>query len=99
MYRRPYIQVTRVTSTRLRRRDLDRERRGGGNQYPVDFSGDVPFKTPHDLPPGLSLRGSTCDVAAGALVDAHAHHADKVQGAIGVPVPAPVEAVTHDLTG
>jgi hypothetical protein len=53
---------------------------GGTNQYPVDFSGNVPFKAPHDLPPGLALRGAPRDVAAGALIDAHAHHADKVQG-------------------
>jgi hypothetical protein len=45
MMGRSYIQVTRVTSTRrLRRRHLGRGRRGGRNQYPLDFSGDVAFK-------------------------------------------------------
>jgi len=39
------------------------------------------------------------DVAAGTLIDPHAHHTDQVQGAVGVPVAASVQAVAHDLAG
>ena len=55
-------------------------------QDTVDLPGDVPFQAPHDLPPGFALRRAPGDVAAGALVDAHAHDTDKVQGAVGVSV-------------
>ena len=38
------------------------------------------------------------DVAAGALIDPHAHNADQVQRAVGVPVSASVETVPYDLS-
>jgi len=48
-----------------------------------------------DLPSEGAPRG----VATGALVDAHAYHADKVQGAVSVSVAAPVQTMAHHLAG
>ena len=39
------------------------------------------------------------DVAAGALVVAHPHHADHAQRPVGVPVAAAIETMSHDLPG
>src|SRR5215218_7399381 len=59
---------------------------GGRNHYTVDLSGYVTFKAAHDLLLGLALGATTRNIAAGALVDPHAHDADQVQSAVGVAV-------------
>src|SRR5215208_3076838 len=52
----------------------------------IDLSGYVTFKAAHDLLLGLALGATTRNIAAGALVDPHAHDADQVQSAVGVAV-------------
>src|SRR5215216_7076159 len=65
----------------------------------IDLSGYVTFKEAHDLLLGLALGATTRNIAAGALVDPHAHDADQVQSAVGVAVTATVEAMSYDLAG
>src|SRR5215216_4353363 len=52
----------------------------------IDLSGYVTFKAAHDLLLGLALGATTRNIAAGALVDPHAHDANQVQSAVGVAV-------------
>src|SRR5918993_5262284 len=65
--------------------------RGRRDQYTVDLPGYVALQAAHDLPLALALSSASCDVVLGAPVAAHAHHADHVQGPVGIPVAATVE--------
>ena len=52
----------------------------------VDLPSHVAFQAPYDLLFGLALGGAPGSVATSALIDAHAHDADKVKGAVSVSV-------------
>jgi hypothetical protein len=58
-----------------------------------DFARDVALEAAHDFALGLTFRGSTLDVCAGALAVAQPADGDEVKRPVGLAVAAVVEAV------
>jgi len=52
-----------------------------------------------DFSLGLPFGGAPSDVGNGWLVESHAHDEDAVQGCVGLPVAAAVEAVSVGSPG
>jgi hypothetical protein len=64
----------------------------------VDLPSIVAFQAPHDLPLGLALRGASRDMLLRCADRvSYVLRRGKVQGAIGVTIPAAIEAVSDDL--
>ena len=63
----------------------------------VGLACDVTLEDAHDLALGLSRRGATRDVGAGARVGTHAGEHDPPQRMVRLPVPAAVESIPVGL--
>src|SRR6266498_420963 len=63
----------------------------------VEFAGNVALEAADDFLCGQSFGGATRYVGAGVGVVAHAGYDDHVEGAVGLPVAAAVEAVAFGL--
>ena len=57
------------------------------------LAGDEPFETAQDLPFREPLLRATGGVGLGLLIPSQSHHGDAVQGGIGLPVAATVQAM------
>jgi hypothetical protein len=66
-------------------------------QESEQLPGDHASQTPFDVAAALALGGAPGNVGAGVGVDPQAHQQDGVQGAVELPVPAPVEAMAGHL--
>lgn len=72
---------------------------GWVGEQSVDLAADRSFEASHGLFGGLSLDSLLGDVGAGAFIAAHANQGDLVDGAVGLAVPAAVEAVSGGFAG
>src|SRR3954451_9282354 len=73
-----------------------RGRRGRGCECVVDLSGDVAFEAGDDFAFAFAFGGAPGDVVDGGLVKAHADDHGPIERAVGLSVPAVVEAVALD---
>lgn len=62
-----------------------------------DLPGNEPFEAAEDLPLGEAFLGAFGGVGLGWLMPAESDDSDAVQGCIGLPVAAPVQAMTVGL--
>lgn len=72
---------------------------GGAGDEPVDLACDVAFEAAECFATGLAFGDAPVDVAAGAGVPAETGQHDGVEGGVGLPVSAPVEAPTLGFPG
>src|SRR6266487_4134735 len=63
----------------------------------VDLAGDVALEAAEGITAGLALADAAGQVVTGAWVPAQAGQGDAVQGGVGLPVTAAVEAKTDGL--
>ena len=68
-----------------------------GAECGVDLAGDVALEAAHDLALTLAFAGAACGVGLSALAVAQSADSDEVQRAVGLAVPAGVEAMACDL--
>src|SRR3954453_12680641 len=104
-----YVKTSRATPSRMASDGLGEGGRYGGcaqfrgaggrpcpmvdHDAVVDLTGQEPFDAADDLAFGHALGGASRDVVDGGLVEAHPPDRREVEGGIGLPVAAAVEAV------
>lgn len=69
------------------------------DEEPIDVAGDVALEAAGDFAWRESFSGAALDVRLGAFVVALAHDHDGMDGAVGLSVASPVEAVSATLSG
>src|SRR3712207_7582631 len=62
------------------------------DQLAVDVSCDVALQASNDVLLAEALGGSSGDVGTGSGIALHADQADSVEGSVGLPITAPVQA-------
>ena len=75
-------------------RDFSKFSLGRWREQVVDLAGEVTLEAADDLPLGQSLFGPSFDVSDGRCVPPHSNDHGAVEGGVGLPVAASVEAMS-----